>query len=259
MAPRTTPRLSAFPQPNRGFTFCASPPTNKLMMTEIWLWFSQAVDVVLHLDVHLAAWAQALGLWTYALLFSIIFAETGFVVTPFLPGDSLLFAAGALSSLDNQPVQFWPLWGALVLAAVAGDNLNYWVGHWVGRKYQSAQGLRWVKPEYYEKTEAFYRRFGRNMVIFARFLPILRTFSPFFSGVVRMNYRIYLSYSIVGAILWISACLGAGHAFGNIESVKRNFHYVIFGIILVSLLPFMLSVIKRKASVKSDSTVQPRA
>ncbi len=221
------------------------------MLNEIWLWLLQLVDVVLHLDVYLAAWAQALGGWTYALLFLIIFAETGFVVTPFLPGDSLLFAAGALASLPNQPVQIWPLWILLILAAILGDNLNYWIGRWVGRKYQSGvKNLRWIRPQYYEKAEAFYAKFGRNMVIFARFLPILRTFSPFFSGVVKMDYRVYVTFSILGAILWISTCLAAGHAFGNIESVRRNFHYVLFGIIIVSFLPFVLSVIRRKSTPK---------
>lgn len=210
----------------------------------------QILDILLHLDVHLAQWSATLGVWTYLLLFLIIFAETGLVVTPFLPGDSLLFAAGALATLEGSEVSIGFLWVTLMIAAFTGDNTNYGIGRVVGPRVFSVQNSVLFSPRNLEKTQGFYQKYGSRAVILARFLPIFRTFIPFVAGVGKMNYRRFLIYSLIGSTLWMSSFLGAGYFFGNIPSVKSNFHIVIFAVIGISLVPLLIGVIKARRTAK---------
>jgi membrane-associated protein len=196
----------------------------------------QLIDVVLHLDQHLNAWAAELGPWTYVLLFAIVFCETGLVVTPFLPGDSLLFAVGALSATQGSPIE--PVFVAvlLIVAAVLGDAVNYAIGRKIGPRVFK-QGSRFFKQEHLERTHAFYEKYGGKTIILARFVPIVRTFAPFVAGIGAMTYRRFALYNVVGAVLWVVLFVWAGWQFGQAEIVKRNFHYVILAIIVISILP----------------------
>lgn len=194
----------------------------------------QFVDYFVHLDKYLSIFIQNYGAWTYAVLFFVIFMETGLVVTPFLPGDSLLFAAGTFAALGDLNV--WGLVGLLWTAAVLGDTANYWIGHRVGEVVYSGQ-VRWVKKEYLDRTHAFYEKHGGKTIVLARFVPIIRTFAPFVAGVGRMSYGYFISYNLIGAALWVLLFTSAGYFFGNIPAVKHNFTLVIFGIIAVSLIP----------------------
>ncbi|HTF90129.1 MAG TPA: DedA family protein [Planctomycetota bacterium] len=195
------------------------------------------IDVLLHLDKHLLEWIDLYQQGVYWILIAIVFCETGLVVTPFLPGDSLLFAAGACAALGKLDLAL--IFVGLVSAAFAGDNLNYWVGKRLGRG-GAARIPRLIKPHYLEKTDAFYARHGGKTIILARFVPIVRTFAPFVAGVGRMNYGRFLAYSISGAILWVGVCTLAGYFFGNLEFVKKNFSLVVLAIILISVLPIAI-------------------
>lgn len=200
-------------------------------------WLAFGIDLFLHLDKHLAEIITHYGTWTYGLLFFVIFMETGFVVTPFLPGDSLLFAAGTFAALGSLNVHF--LAGLLMAAAILGDTVNYWIGHALGeRAYQS----RWVKKEYLDRTHAFFEKHGGKTIFLARFVPIVRTFAPFVAGVGRMSYGYFLSYNIFGGIAWVALFTFAGYFFGNIPFVKQNFSLVILAIILISVLPMAVEV-----------------
>ncbi len=190
------------------------------------------LDIFLHIDDQLAAIIAQYGVWTYALLFLVIFMETGFVVTPFLPGDSLLFAAGTFAALGSMNV--WALLVLLMIAAVGGDTANYWIGHYLGERAYSS---KWVKKEYVERTHAFFEKHGGKTIFLARFVPIVRTFAPFVAGVGRMSYRYFFSYNVLGGIVWVALFTLAGFFFGNIPLVKENFELVIIAIILISLLP----------------------
>jgi len=204
---------------------------------------TQIVDFVLHIDVHLQEIIGQYGALTYLILFLIVFAETGLVVTPILPGDSLLFAAGtfaALGSLDP-----FVLTILLILAAVAGDTLNYWVGHWVGPRAFSGK-LRWLRQDYLKRTEAFYERHGGKTIILARFVPIVRTFAPFVAGVGRMHYGRFLGFNVLGGVAWVSICVTAGYFFGNLPFVRDNFSLVVLGIIGVSMLPLLVEWIRHR-------------
>jgi membrane-associated protein len=194
------------------------------------------IDVFLHVGDHLQAIIQAWGPWTYVLLFVIILCETGLVVTPFLPGDSLLFAAGAMAALYPESLNILLLLGLLSVAAIAGDTLNYWIGRWIGPRAFSID--RWfLKHEHLVRTQEFYERHGGKTIVLARFVPIVRTFAPFVAGVGRMHYPQFLYYNVVGGIAWVLICTLAGYFFGNIEIVKKNFELVVVGIVLVSVLP----------------------
>lgn len=208
------------------------------------------LDIILHLDQYLAHWSSLYGVWIYAILFLIIFAETGLVVAPFLPGDSLLFAAGALATLQGSSVEIEVLWVLLVSAAFLGDNLNYNIGKVIGAKVFSREKSLFLNPKNLEKTHAFYEKHGSKTVLFARFLPIFRTFAPFVAGVGRMNYKRFAFFSFAGSVAWMSCFLGAGYFFGNIPSVKSNFHIVIFAVIGVSFLPVILGLLKSRLSAK---------
>lgn len=203
---------------------------------------SQALDVFLHLDVHLNAWAGALGPWLYVLLFGVVFCETGLVVTPFLPGDSLLFAAGALASTPGSPVSLWVLVPVMFAAAVLGDSLNYEIGKWLGPKVFSRPNSRLLNQNHLHKAHAFYEKYGGKTIILARFIPVIRTFAPFVAGVGKMTYGRFIAYNIVGAALWVLLFVFGGYCFADLPVVQNHFHYVIVFIIAVSLLPALYEV-----------------
>lgn len=193
------------------------------------------IDLFLHLDRHLTSVFENYGLWTYLILFLIIFCETGLVVTPFLPGDSLLFGVGALAAGTSLNIGW--LFILLSIAAILGDAVNYWIGHLLGPKVFQREDSRFLKKEYLDRTHRFYEKYGGKTIIFARFVPIIRTFAPFVAGIGRMRYGHFALYNIVGGLLWISLFLFGGYFFGNIPVVKQNFTLVILGIIVVSILP----------------------
>ncbi len=202
------------------------------------------IDIVLHLDAHLLALVQEYGVWVYAILFCIIFAETGLVVAPFLPGDSLLFVIGALCGMGSLELEVaMPL---LILAAFAGDNTNYWIGRLLGLRLLERAGPRFIKHEHLEKTHAFYEKHGGKTVIFARFLPIIRTFAPFVAGIGTMNYRHYLMFSLAGGISWIGSLILAGYFFGNIPVIKDNLTLMILVIVVISFVPAILEFLKHR-------------
>lgn len=203
------------------------------------------VDIILHLDKYLNGIVASFGLWSYALLFLVVFCETGLIVTPFLPGDSLLFALGALSASEGSVLNVWVLAVLLICAGVIGDAVNYSVGRYLGPKVFQIQS-RFIKHEYLTKTQDFYNKHGGKTIILARYVPIIRTFAPFVAGVGEMKYRKFFVYNIIGAVTWVSIFLWAGHFFGGQEYVKKNFHVVIFGIIGVSLLPMIVEITRAK-------------
>jgi membrane-associated protein len=198
-----------------------------------------ALDFFLHLDRHLTAITSQYGTWTYAILAAIVFCETGLVVTPFLPGDSLLFAAGAIAALGSlDPVVLNLL---LFVAVLAGDNVNYWVGRFVGPRAFTGE-YRFFRKEYLERTHAFFERHGGRTVVLARFVPIVRTFTPFVAGVGAMSYPRFLAYSIGGGAFWVTAFIWAGYFFGNLPAVRENFSVVIVAIILLSVTPIAYGI-----------------
>ncbi|MFZ5483987.1 MAG: DedA family protein [Pseudomonadota bacterium] len=205
---------------------------------------AQVIDLFLHLDRHLAAFVAEHGAWVYGLLFLIVFMETGFVVTPFLPGDSLLFVTGAVAAAGGMdPVLVMAL---LVLAALCGDNVNYWVGRTLGPRIFSREDSRWLKRENLDRTHAFMERHGPKAIIIARFVPIVRTFVPFACGLGRMTYVRFLGFSFLGALLWVGLLVPAGYLFGNLPVVKNNLSLVILAIIFLSLLPGLLEYLRAR-------------
>lgn len=211
-------------------------------------WF---IDFVLHMDKHLPAIVNSIGGWTYLALLLVIFIETGVVIMPFLPGDSLLFAAGAVAALPGANLNPWLLWLLLALAAIAGDTANYWIGHFVGPKVFTTES-RWFKLEYLERTQAFYDKHGGKTIFLARFVPIIRTFAPFVAGIGKMRYGYFFSYNVFGGIVWTGIFLLVGHFFGNLPIVKDNFSLVIIAIIVISVIPAVVEYIKGK-SVKPSA------
>ncbi|MEK7550413.1 MAG: DedA family protein [Patescibacteria group bacterium] len=195
------------------------------------------VEIFLHLDKYLAQVISQYGMLAYGLLFLIIFMETGFVVTPFLPGDSLLFAAGALSVTSS--LNIWIIYLLLLIAAVLGDTVNYWIGHSIGPRIFDRDS-RYIKKEYLAKAHHFYERHGDRAIILARFIPIVRTFAPFVAGVAKMTYVHFITYNIVGGFLWVTLFTWGGYFFGNLTFVKENFHYVVLIIILLSIIPIIM-------------------
>jgi membrane-associated protein len=203
------------------------------------------IDLFLHLDDHLSQVISQYGGWTHLILFLIVFAETGLVVTPFLPGDSLLFAAGtfaALGALDVRMVMF-----LLIIAAIIGDTVNYWVGAWIGPRAFSGR-VRWLRKDYLDRTHAFYEKHGGKTIILARFVPIIRTFAPFVAGVGAMSYGKFITYNVAGAILWVVLFVLGGYFFGNIQVVRENFTLVILAIIAISLMPIAMEAIRARRS-----------
>ena len=210
----------------------------------------QLVDVFLHLDQHLRDLVQTLGPWTYALLFLVIFAETGLVIIPFLPGDSLLFATGAVLAIQGTGLNIWLMIALLFIAAVLGDAVNYAVGRYLGPKVFREDAGIFFNKEHLLRTKKFYDRHGGKTIIIARFIPIVRTFAPFVAGIGHMNYARFASYNVVGAFFWVFPFVMLGYFFGNLPAVQRNFHYVIFGIIALSLMPIVIEFWKARAEAK---------
>lgn len=201
-------------------------------------------ELVLHLDKHLENIINFFGPFSYVFLFLIIFAETGLVVVPFLPGDSLLFVVGTLSGSGF--LNIWIVYFSLLAAAIIGDTVNYWVGHHIGPRVFSRENSKFFNKAYIEKTREFYEKHGGKTIILARFLPIIRTFAPFVAGVGKMHYRTFLFYNVIGAFAWITSLTFAGYFFGGLAIVKENFEYAVIGIVLVSLLPMVFEYIKHK-------------
>jgi len=202
-------------------------------------------DFALHLDAHLAAFIAEHGAWVYALLFVIIFCETGLVVTPFLPGDSLLFVVGTLAAAGGMDIAL--VMALLVAAALCGDNVNYWIGRWVGPRVFRQEDARWFNRRHLERTHAFYERHGGKAIIIARFVPIVRTYVPFVAGIGAMPYARFLAFSIAGALLWVVSLSLAGYWFGNIPAVKENLAAVIVVIIMLSLVPIAVEFLRAHA------------
>jgi membrane-associated protein len=217
---------------------------------------TQLIDLFLHLDKHLSVVIQTYGSWTYFFLFAIIFLETGFVVTPFLPGDSLIFAGGTFAGMGA--LNIFTLFFLLSLAAFLGDTANYWIGHFVGPKAFSGN-IRFLKKEYLDRTHAFYEKHGGKTIILARFIPIIRTFAPFVAGVGRMSYWHFITYNLVGGITWVALFSFGGYFFGHLEFVQNNFSLVVIAIILISVMPAIYEFIKERTSLspKSESNKVP--
>lgn len=203
----------------------------------------QILDFLLHIDDQLLEWVKTYGGYTYAILFLIIFAETGLVFIPFLPGDSLLFAAGAIAGADSG-LNVWMLAGLLILAAVLGDTVNYHIGQWFGAK------LPFIKKKHLDKTHAYFEKYGGKTIILARFVPIVRTFAPFVAGMGAMNYSKFILYNIVGGVAWVLICLFAGYWFGSWPWVKENFEVVVVAIVLISVLPMGIEFLRERQLAK---------
>jgi membrane-associated protein len=212
-------------------------------------WILALADFILHIDVHLAEIIRTYGSWTYSLLFLIIFAETGLVVTPFLPGDSLLFAAGAFAA--RGALDPWSLFLVLSIAAIVGDTVNYSIGRYLAPRME--RGLPFIKHEHLERTHAFYEKHGGITIVIARFMPIIRTFAPFVAGVGAMEYRRFVVYNVAGGLLWVSLFVFGGYFFGNIPAVAEHFTLVILAIIFISVLPALIEVVRQRRR-RSDAS-----
>ncbi len=211
---------------------------------------SSIIDFILHMEKWLPIWVQQFGALTYIILFLIIFVETGLVVTPFLPGDSLLFAAGAIAALPNGGLNVILLYVLVAAAAVLGDTVNYWIGHYIGPRAFSGN-VRFLKKEYLERTQAFYEKHGGKTIFLARFVPIVRTFAPFVAGVGKMRYGYFISYNIFGGIIWTALFTFAGFFFGNLEFVQKNFSLVVIAIVVISVLPMVYEYLKSRRESKA--------
>ncbi|MBK9577753.1 MAG: DedA family protein [Fibrobacterota bacterium] len=207
---------------------------------------TQLIDFLLHVNLYLKDFFALHGAWIYALLFLVVFCETGLVVTPFLPGDSLIFAAGALSASTGGALRLDILFLVFITAPLFGDQSNYWIGRIAGKKIPFSPKARFLKQSYLDQTQAFYDRFGGWTVIAARFVPIVRTFAPFVAGLGKMPFGRYVGFSAIGTLLWVSVCLGAGTLFGNIDFVQKNFSTVILGIVGISVLPLVITAIRKR-------------
>jgi len=205
------------------------------------------IDLFLHLDEYLAKIILDYGAWTYGILFVVIFVETGLVVMPFLPGDSLLFAAGTFAALGS--LNIWGLVGLLITAAVLGDAVNYSIGHYLGER---AYNIKWIKKEYLEKTHAFFEKHGGKAIFLARFVPIVRTFAPFVAGIGKMSYGYFATYNIAGGATWVLTFTLLGYFFGNLDFVKKNFELVIIAIILISVVPMFYEWWKARRETKME-------
>jgi membrane-associated protein len=206
---------------------------------------ASAWEIAIHLDVHLAEFVAAHGAWVYALLFAIIFVETGLVIWPFLPGDSLLFVTGALAAVGGMDIAL--VMTVLVLAALTGDNCNYWIGRFVGPRIFQRERSRWFNPQHLQRAHAFYERHGGKTIVLARFIPIVRTYVPFVAGVGAMPYARYIGWCVIGALAWVLSVCSLGYFFGNIPEVKKNLSIVIVAIVLVSISPGLFAWLKARA------------
>lgn len=210
------------------------------------------IDLFIHLDKHLSVIIGNYGTWTYLLLFLIIFMETGLVVTPFLPGDSLIFAAGTFAGLGSLNVNL--LFVLLAAAAIIGDTANYWIGHYIGPRAFSGN-IRFLKKEYLDKTHAFYEKHGGKTIILARFVPIIRTFAPFVAGIGQMSYIHFISYNVIGGIAWVAIFTYGGYYFGNLKFVQENFSIVVLAIILISIMPGVVEYLRERSKTSSNEDI----
>ena len=215
------------------------------LLTQIW-------DIFLHLDAHLNAWAGVMGPWLYVVLFVVVFCETGLVVTPFLPGDSLLFAAGALASRAGSPIDLWILIPVIFASAVLGDSANYEIGKWLGPKVFTRKDSWLLNQDHLHKAHAFYEKYGGKTIILARFIPIIRTFAPFVAGIGKMTYFHFISYNIIGAAMWVLLFVFGGYWFADLPLVQNHFHYVIVAIIVISVLPAVYEVWAERRKSKKN-------
>ncbi|MDR3576736.1 MAG: DedA family protein [Anaerolineaceae bacterium] len=215
-----------------------------------------AIDFVLHMDKYLNLIIASVGGWTYLVLFIVIFIETGLVVTPFLPGDSLLFAAGAIAALGNTSsvpgfkIDVIVLYIIVAIAAILGDTVNYWIGYYVGPKVFTGQ-VRWLKKEYLDRAQVFYEKYGGKAIFLGRFIPIIRTFVPFVAGIGKMRYGYFISYNIFGGIIWTALFTFAGYFFGNVAFVKNNFSLVVIAIVLISVIPVVVEFLRGRKEKSS--------
>jgi membrane-associated protein len=209
---------------------------------------AQFIDIILHLDKHLVLLVESYGVWVYAILFAIVFMETGFVVTPFLPGDSLLFVAGAVAAAGGMDVSL--VAATLIVAALCGDNVNYWIGRFLGPKVFKHEGNRWLKRENLDRTHAFMEKHGPKAIIIARFVPVVRTFVPFVCGIGRLTYARFLGFSVIGAVIWVGLLVPAGYFFGNLPVVKNNLTAVILLIVFISVLPGIIEYVRHKRAAQ---------
>ena len=215
------------------------------------------LDIFLHLDKHLNEWATSMGSGLYVLLFVIVFCETGLVVTPFLPGDSLLFAVGALTAIEGSPLSLPAVIALLFIAAVIGDAVNYSIGYRIGPKAFKSETSLFFNKKHLLRTQAFYERHGGKTIVIARFMPIIRTFAPFVAGIGRMSYRRFFFYNVTGAAAWVVIFTILGYSFGNLPGVKRNFQYVIIGIIVLSVLPGVIEFMRERKRTRAAAATPP--
>lgn len=214
---------------------------------------SMIIDFILHIDVHMSGLIRNYGVWTYLILFIIIFCETGLVVTPFLPGDSLLFAAGTFAAIDALNVG----WVLILLAAasIGGDTTNYSIGNFVGPKIFQKEKVRFLKKEHLDRTHQFYEKYGGKTIIIAKFIPIIRTFAPFVAGIGAMTYWKFISYNVIGGTVWVSICVLMGYFFGNLPVVRENFSLVILAIIIISVMPGIIEFLRQYFKSRSNSSL----
>lgn len=216
------------------------------------------IEWVLHVDKHLIELMEAIGAgWLYCVLFAVVFCETGLIVLPFLPGDSLLFAVGALCAIPESPMQLWVLLPLLSVAAIVGDAVNYWVGYQLGPKVFKSETSRWFNRDHLLKAQSFYEKYGSKTIIIARFIPIVRTFAPFVAGIGKMNFAKFWFYNVIGGVAWVCIFLIAGYLLGRIEFIQKNFFMVTIGIILVSVLPVAWEWLSARRERLSKSTSKP--
>lgn len=206
------------------------------------------IDFILHLDKHLGEIIQTYGVWTNLILFAIVFCETGLVITPFLPGDSLLFVAGTFAAQGS--LNIWAVLGLLIVAAIGGDAVNYSIGYQLGPRLKEKGGLRFIKKEHLDRTHKFYEKYGKMTIILARFVPIVRTFAPFLAGVGSMRYIEFAAYNVIGGVAWVVLMVMGGYLFGNMPIVKENFSLVVMAIIVISVLPIVVEVIRHRKDAK---------
>jgi membrane-associated protein len=217
-------------------------------------WLAKFVNIILHLNLYIGQLADSYGPWIYALLFVIIFSETGLVVTPFLPGDALLFAVGTLTA-SNGPLNLPLILVLLTVAGILGHTTNYWIGNKIGRKLYSNPQSRIFRQKHLEQTHAFFDRHGAKTIMLSRFIPLIRTFAPFVAGMGSMSYRKFFAYNVIGAFLWVFSVVLLGHFFGNIPYVQKNFSFVILAIIIVSMIPPSVEIVRGWVSQKRDNGV----
>ena len=215
-------------------------------------WILSLFNFILHVDTYLNDIINRYGAWTYCLLFFVIFMETGFVVTPFLPGDLLIFAASTFSA--RGALNPWLLFILLSIAAVGGDTANYWIGHSIGAKAYTGE-VKWIKKEYMERTHAFFEKHGGKTIFLARFVPIIRTFAPFVAGVSKMSYGYFITWNLVGGVTWVATFTLLGYFFGNIPFVQKNFELVIIAIVLISLIPAVIEGLKARKGIKKQKVI----